>query len=217
MRCLLLPVLLLLTGVVHAEVYRWTDDQGVTHYSDKPHGGAKPVELPPIQVVPAFKPPPGETTSAAPAKPSSAERYATAHIASPADGATLRDNTGTISVQLSVAPDAKAGDYFRVVLDGTESPGRHGGASAVLTEVPRGTHTIGANIYGPNDNLLKQVPSVTVYLHEASTNPNPLQPADPNNPYKPSQPAAPYKSSPSNGTYTPGSNTYKPIPQAPSN
>jgi hypothetical protein len=61
MRALLLPLLLLAVGVANASqqnLYRWTDDQGVTHYSDeKPIDRmVSPVVLPPIKVIPSQQP-----------------------------------------------------------------------------------------------------------------------------------------------------------------
>jgi hypothetical protein len=58
MRALLLPLLLLAVGVANSsqqDLYRWTDNQGVTHYSDqKPIDQmVSPVVLSPIKVIPS--------------------------------------------------------------------------------------------------------------------------------------------------------------------
>ena len=58
MRALLLPLLLLSVGVANSSqqnLYRWTDDQGITHYSDqKPLDRmVSPVVLAPIKVIPS--------------------------------------------------------------------------------------------------------------------------------------------------------------------
>ena len=34
------------TGVVLAQAYRWVDEDGVVHYSDRPHEGAEEIVLP---------------------------------------------------------------------------------------------------------------------------------------------------------------------------
>lgn len=44
----LLPLSLLLAGVAHADIYRWTDAQGRVHYGDQPPAsGAQKIEEPP--------------------------------------------------------------------------------------------------------------------------------------------------------------------------
>ena len=44
----------LLTGLsAFAEVFRWVDEDGVVHFSDRPHEGAETVELPKAQTFPA--------------------------------------------------------------------------------------------------------------------------------------------------------------------
>jgi len=43
-------------GPVGAAVYKWVDAEGVVHYSDEPEGGAKPITLPELSVVPFREP-----------------------------------------------------------------------------------------------------------------------------------------------------------------
>lgn len=40
-------------GILHAEIYQWTDSNGSVHFSDQPHSGAKEVNLPAIQSSPS--------------------------------------------------------------------------------------------------------------------------------------------------------------------
>lgn len=44
---LLLWLVMLLVMPAAAEIYRWQDAAGKTHYSDRPHAGARPVQVDP--------------------------------------------------------------------------------------------------------------------------------------------------------------------------
>jgi len=202
--------LLLVSTALHAEVYRWTDDQGVVHFSDKSHQGAEKVDVPPIQVVPAYKPAQAATPATTPgATRGDPNRYMNVRIVSPNDGATVRNNNGNITVSLSAVVGKTPGDHFRLVLDGREIATDHQGSSAGLSNVPRGTHNIGVRIYDGRGQLLKEIPSITVYLHRKGTESKPNTPADPNHPYAPTDSSGAYTPSDSSGAYTPGGDTYK--------
>jgi len=82
-------------------------------FSDQPSSGAKPLDLPPLNVIeqpsPQFQVP-----DAAPAP------YSQLTIVSPADGSTIHTNTGAFDMQLQVSPGLRVsrGDTLRVKLDG---------------------------------------------------------------------------------------------------
>ena len=90
------------------------DKDGRVHYSDKPSPGAEPVtglgELPTVE---AFKPPPRADN---PAPVPAAVPYKRIAISSPAPDATLRENTGSVSVSVSLEPalQHRYGPLFRV-------------------------------------------------------------------------------------------------------
>ena len=54
----LICVASVLCSPLHAEIYRHTDEQGRTVYSDSPRDGGSPVDLPPVNTTPAVSPPP---------------------------------------------------------------------------------------------------------------------------------------------------------------
>ena len=70
---MLAAALILLTTLAYAEgeTYRWVDERGVVHFSDRPHPGAELVQLRPAQ---GFAPPTEGAAAAAAAAPSGARR-----------------------------------------------------------------------------------------------------------------------------------------------
>jgi Domain of unknown function (DUF4124) len=73
-------------GPAQAEVYKWVDKDGVTHYSDRPGPGAQEVQIPPAQTYQAptvtLPPPPIATP---PVASSTASRAVPCEVRSPAD------------------------------------------------------------------------------------------------------------------------------------
>jgi hypothetical protein len=48
-KCVLTVVLMSIVCVSYAQIYKWTDSQGVIHFSDTPHDGAQKLNIPDAQ------------------------------------------------------------------------------------------------------------------------------------------------------------------------
>jgi hypothetical protein len=155
---LLFAVLLALPAV--ADVYRWTDKDGVIHYTDKPPtADAKPAELPQLQT---FKPealpnlPAPETTPVKAVKPTIA-------ITTPAAEETIRDAEGKVPVSVTAVP--QNGEGILYTLDGTPQNSVATPSTAyLLTGVERGEHHIGATLVDATGKTLATAAPVTVYM-----------------------------------------------------
>lgn len=165
MRTFILLALLLTLLPARAEVYRWVDDKGVTHYGDKPpKEGIKPVELPPLQTYsPAESAPaPAPATrseSADPALPT----QSSIRIVSPANDDTIRDASGGISMTVDAALQPGQGLVF--FLDGVQQNKVATPSSAWLFEnVERGEHQLGAAIVADNGREILRAAPVTVHV-----------------------------------------------------
>lgn len=168
---LTLPLALgfLIGANAHAELYKKVDEQGNVTYSDVPSGKAKPVQLP------------GLTTYGTPAlhkqtaqKPADAAKaaainYTALALVSPANEDTLRDNSGTVAVKISLAPplDIQAGHKLVLVLD-QKSAAEAQATEVSLKDVERGTHTLKVQVTDAKGLLLKESPEVTFQLHRGS-------------------------------------------------
>lgn len=179
MRILLVLTLACLSSAVLADVYRWTDDKGVVHYSDKPQAPTdKPAELPHLQTYnhtatpPGFTPAPAPGAAAAPAKSGGKATLAGADldsftVTSPAPDETIRDPEGKFTV--TVSGELLPGQGVIYYLDGTaENPEPTPSTAFLYARVDRGEHTVSAALIDANGAELARTPPVTVHLKQPS-------------------------------------------------
>jgi len=142
LRKIFILLALLVTAGAFADAYTWTDEDGIVHYSDRPHPGATLIELGRSN---APRPRP---TSSAPARVG----YESLEITSPAAEETLWNIEATLNVTLALTPALKPGHQVRVYFDGT--PQMVGGTSFQLDEVYRGVHNLQAEVIDGTGKLI---------------------------------------------------------------
>ena len=148
-------ITILAAGVVMAQAYRWVDDNGVVHYSDRPQEGAERIELP--QSSTRRAPAPARTVSRQPAAAATEEapaafKYESLEISTPAAEETLWNIETILNVSLSVKPALQTGHQIRVYLDG--EPQMVSGTSFQLEEIYRGIHNLQAEIVDEKGKLM---------------------------------------------------------------
>jgi hypothetical protein len=147
-----------------ADVYRWVDDQGVVHYSDKPPTkDAKPVELPKLETFPSGSPPSnlGQAVTADQHADSSGPGLA---ILTPEANETFRgDSNQEVIVTITVPPKPARGVIF--YYDGTalNADPTHD-ASYTLTNVERGQHTVEVALIGQDGKELERSTPVVFFM-----------------------------------------------------
>lgn len=155
-------------------IYSWEDDEGVVHFTDQPHPDAKPLNIkaPKVQAAPAAAPqdPVADTALSDIAKSDDDEAAlppATVTLLSPAHQATLRDNSGNITVTASSNRKLNKGHTVRLRLDGKISGRSQTQLNWQLTDIDRGSHTLQVELlkYG---KVIASSDKITVYLHRAS-------------------------------------------------
>lgn len=93
----------------------------------------------------------------------------TIEISSPSNDEPIRENTGNITISVSVAPGLSGDHTIRITMDGgVISSGR--GSYVSLTNVDRGTHTVAASLLGAGGEVIARSPTVTFHLLRASKN-----------------------------------------------
>jgi len=151
--------ILLCAGAVFAQAYKWIDEDGVVHYSDRPHPGAEIVELPHYNAPnrPASTPRP--TVRRSTRSEQDAEEtddkpfsYKTLTIASPAPEETLWNIEGVLNVTLDLQPGLQQGHRVRVYFDGEAQ--MVNGTSFQLQEVYRGVHNVQAEVLDETGKLM---------------------------------------------------------------
>ncbi|MHC8384226.1 DUF4124 domain-containing protein [Pseudomonas sp. LB3P14] len=155
-------ILLLIALPAAAQIYKYTDADGNTAYSNQPPDGVKaqPVELPPLNRVESQ--PPGEP--APPAEANHREQPRSAYEVLELTGLpteeALRANNGTFTVNVLIKPRLQGPHLFRLLLD--DQP--YGQPSNVpilqLVNVDRGEHSLAVQVID-GENLVQQSPTVT--------------------------------------------------------
>jgi len=124
------------------EAYRWVDEDGVVHYSDRPREGAEAIQLPAPNVATTRRAPAPAARPGADKEPASepAPGYTSIEILSPKAEETLWNIEGVLSASVALQPGLQPGHQVRVYFDGEMQP--VSGTSFQLQEVWRGVHNI---------------------------------------------------------------------------
>jgi len=163
--------------VLAATVYKWTDENGVVHYSDQPHPNAEKVHVQNAQTYRSGATPSGGASSASPA-PAPQQGYAGCAIADPADDQSFT-NIDALTVAVRTDPALRPGDQIYVLLDGAlVNNGAAVGNSYTISPVERGTHTVSAVVKNSDGGVMCQSPGVTFHVHLPSIQ-NPVNPIRP--------------------------------------
>lgn len=170
----------LLVGVgALAEVFRWVDEEGITHFSDRPHEGAEIVTLPEAQTFSAPAAPPRRKTVEPETDSDEHVGYKGLRIISPGQDEVLWNTGGTLNVQVDAEPQLQAGHSVQLFLDGQRVNALAGGPrNFQLTEVFRGTHSLRAEIHDTNGTGLFQSTAITFTVQQTSVQ-NPNNPGGP--------------------------------------
>jgi len=168
-RTLLAFSLLFATTVLLAQAYKWTDEDGVVHYSDRPEEGAVEVQLPSDGVRPpgvsslpqtVFRPDPDDISSVQPF------HYESLIIVSPAAEETLWNIEGVLDVSLTMTPSLQSGHELKVYYDGAAITVNT--ANFKIEEVYRGAHNLQAEILDRDGRLLIRSENTRFYVQQTS-------------------------------------------------
>jgi hypothetical protein len=173
MRAVAFTLLLLACGSSWAAtVYKWVDEQGVTHYSDQPHPGAVKVHVGEAQSYSSAEA--RAQGGAEEAAPPAAGPSAQCAIDSPGNEETLM-NAHSLTGHLSISPAPPGASQILIVLDGKPFPNAADASGGfTISPIDRGAHSLAAQVLGPGGQVLCQTAPVTFYVHQPSTQaPNP--------------------------------------------
>jgi len=175
MRSVFLIVGLLVAHAGFAGVYRWTDENGQMHFSDRPHEGAEQIELQDAQTfsAPAAR---RSTPTATESEDDSASRfrYESLAITRPAQEEVLWNLEGQLDVTMQLSPRMQQGHTLRLYMNGTLMEELPPGRTQIrLSKVFRGTHSLRADVVDRTGNRLIQSDTVTFSVQQTSVqNPN---------------------------------------------
>ena len=176
MRVLLFTLMSVASAVaLSATVYKWVDENGVTHYSDQPHENAEKVQIKQPQTYSAGPLPAASRTSQASRPQQPANTY-TCQVVQPTNDQSF-PNTTSVTVAAQFSPLPRGGD--QVVSATRRYPVANfpqGGGSITLDPIDRGQHSLQAVVQDSTGKMLCQSTSVSFTVLQPSV----LNPANPN-------------------------------------
>ncbi|MCI0749715.1 MAG: DUF4124 domain-containing protein [Nevskiales bacterium] len=184
-----LTLLLASGSIAAAQVYKWVDDKGVVHYTDKPPSkDSKPAKLPPLHT---YKPegstePASAGMEALDGTPAEAPQIT---LVSPTADQTFHAAEGTVPVSVQTSTALFGDQRLMYFLDGASRSPPIAETSFTLTGVERGTHTVSVALVDSAGNELSRSAAVTFHMQP----PTILEPFSAPQPplSSPRQPAAP--------------------------
>jgi len=161
---------LLAVTQVCAEAYKWVDEDGVTHYSDRPEEGAETIDLSGYSRSTGARlyrntTPAAEETATENAAPF---RYESLSVTSPGAEETLWNIEGILNVSLALSPPLQSGHRIRVYFDG--EPRMVNGSSFQIEEVWRGVHNIQAEVIDETGKLMIRSQTNRFYVQQSTVN-----------------------------------------------
>ena len=166
-RLIFVLLALLLATAALADAYTWTDEDGIVHYSDRPHPGAKVLQL--GESATRSRPQPTARSSSNNANDVVAQPatgYTNISIASPAAEETLWNIEAVLNVSVALSPALRPGHQVRVYFDGT--PQMVGGTSFQLTDVYRGVHNLQVEVLDETGKLIIRSRPSRFYVQQNS-------------------------------------------------
>jgi hypothetical protein len=145
-------------------IYQWVDENGITHFSDRPQQGATPLK---VEVTPPATTGPLVTPRQPLKKQQKAIKYQV-NITSPNHEQTIRDNQGKLDISATTQPAPLNNMGFKLILDGIPQGQITPIAHFQLTNIDRGAHTIKVQLVDESGKEIASSKSITVFLHRAN-------------------------------------------------
>lgn len=177
MRRILTCLLLLLALPASAQIYKYTDANGNTVFTNQPPDGqnAETVELPATNTVEAQ---PLTTPPSTPAGAVSSASYSVLELTGIPSDQALRANNGTFSVGVQLEPRLAATHRLRLLLDGQPYGQPSNVPRLQLINVDRGEHSLAVEILN-GEQSIQQSASVTFTVQRVNTSSPALRPPPP--------------------------------------
>ena len=160
----ILPVLAYAADNKKPEVYKWVDENGVVHYTDKPPAeNATPAKLPPLQTYKGGTAPDLRRYDK-PTRNGKPTGLAQLDLVTPSHDETFRSGERTVPIAVVVTPPLGEDQRLIYLLDGTPQSTPTADTSFAFTGVERGSHTASVMLVDTAGNELATSTSVTFHV-----------------------------------------------------
>ena len=172
---------LALATTSYAEIYKSTNDSGGAVFSDIKTNRSNPISLPPTNT---HTPVPTknlfEDNTTVSELPQTVV-YDTLTIQSPSQDQVFRNNADQVGVIVAVTPALQGNHQIQILLNGSVTAEPQSGNQFSLSELPRGAHSISAQVINPSDgSILISSPAIQFHIknHSILHFPKPIPPAN---------------------------------------
>lgn len=159
-RIVLFFSLLFVSITLYAKIYQWTDDKGVIHFSDVPHGNSRQIEL---QEVQTYFP------SAAGIHPVKTANYSNPDlkisVIIPQNNATIRNNQGQLIVKISPSLLLGKMDSIVIRIDEQSVFRFRSALQFTLNDIARGEHRLILEVIDSQGNTLTRSEPIVFFMH----------------------------------------------------
>ncbi|MFY0729572.1 DUF4124 domain-containing protein [Pseudomonas sp. NFX15] len=158
-------ILLLIVLPATAQIYKYTDANGATAYSNQPPDGvsAQPVELPPLNSVERQPPADADPASEPPRQGQPPKAYEVLTLTGLPTTENLRANNGSFIVNVQIEPGLQDQHLLRLVLD-DQPYGQPGNVPTLqLVNIDRGEHRLAVQVI-EGEKVVQQSPTVNIIV-----------------------------------------------------
>ncbi|MCL1125181.1 DUF4124 domain-containing protein [Shewanella surugensis] len=168
MRLFIIITMILVNSFSYATVYKWIDEEGQIHYTDKPINDAIAVEFEDNTKNHVSMPPPPSIPNNSPQKPKSIKYQLT--ITNPVEEETIRNNSGYFTVSTQLNPKAPAQSKLQLYLDNQALGKPQTSSIFTLKNINRGQHSIIIKLLDKNGKIIASSLPRTIFLHRSIKN-----------------------------------------------
>ncbi|VVO22782.1 DUF4124 domain-containing protein [Pseudomonas fluorescens] len=159
----LLLMLLLIALPATAQIYKYTDANGNTAYSNQPPDGTRsqPVELPPLNSVERQQPVlPQVSPAQSASEQASSAAYEVLELTGLPSEEALRANNGTFTVGVALQPRLQGAHRLRLLLDGQPYGQPSNVPRLQLVNIDRGEHSLAVQVLD-GETVVQQSPTAS--------------------------------------------------------
>ena len=146
------------------EIYKEVDSDGVSSFSDRAVLGTEPVKIQKtstftddsLQRQKDMQSPDTETKT-------KQVRYS-ARVTDPENGASIRDNSGALTLTIDITPDLSSGDKAELLMDGQKIRDLQASGTVALSNVDRGTHSFSIRVVNDHGKVIDTGPSTSISI-----------------------------------------------------